>query len=228
MTLHELIAQYRAEHELSQRQFASLCSLSNGYISLLEKGGINPKTGEPFEITLQSLKKLAVGMGISLSDLIAAADDMPILLSEESGDEIVADLPDGLLPFPDTKKIPRLGQIACGAPILAEQNIEAYDNVPENIHCDFTLACKGDSMINARIFDGDIVCIRRQPDVENGEIAAVVVGAEEATLKRVKRYEDRLILEPENPMYKPQVFWEEEMNDVRILGKATHCISTVR
>lgn len=116
----------------------------------------------------------------------------------------------------------------CNPLLLAQQNIEGYDNVPEYVRCDFTLVCRGDSMINARIFDGDIVCIREQPEVENGEIAAVLIDSEEATLKRVKLYEDHIVLEPENPMYKPMVFWGEEMNTVRILGKATHFISALK
>lgn len=83
-------------------------------------------------------------------------------------------------------------------------------------------------MINARIYDGDIVCIKVQPEVENGEIAAVLVGDDEATLKRVHYFPDHIVLEPENPMYKPLVFWDEDMNDIRIIGKATHFISAVR
>lgn len=83
-------------------------------------------------------------------------------------------------------------------------------------------------MIGARIFDGDVVCIRSQPDVESGEIAAVQVGDDEATLKRVKKFPDHIILEPENPNYRPMSFWDDEMSKVRILGKATHFISEVR
>lgn len=133
-----------------------------------------------------------------------------------------------ITPMPKTYSVPRLGVIACGEPILAEQNIECYDAVPDYIKCDFTLVCKGDSMINARIFDGDIVCVKQQSIVESGAIAAVLIGDDEATLKRVHLYEDHIVLEPENPMYKPLVFWGEDMNNVRILGKATHFISVVR
>lgn len=139
-----------------------------------------------------------------------------------------AGLPSNVQPMPTLQKVPRIGTIACGYPLLAQQNIEGYDAVPEYVRCDFTLVCRGDSMINARIFDGDIVCIREQPEVENGEIAAVLIDSEEATLKRVKLYEDHIVLEPENPMYKPMVFWGEEMNNVRILGKATHFISALK
>lgn len=136
-------------------------------------------------------------------------------------------LPDNILPMPGVKRVPRLGMIACGEPITAEENIEGYDQVPEWVQCDFSLTCRGDSMINARIFDGDIVCIRRQNTVENGEIAAVLID-NEATLKRVRLFDDHIVLEPENPTFRPIVYWGEEMSSVRILGKATHFISSVR
>ena len=132
-----------------------------------------------------------------------------------------------ILPMPEMRKIPLLGTIACGTPVLAEEHIEGQVDIPVNIHADFALTCKGDSMINARIFDGDIVYIRQQDTVENGEIAAVLIETE-ATLKRVRLFDDHISLEPENPMYKPIVFWNEEMNEVRILGKAVAFTSTVR
>lgn len=122
-------------------------------------------------------------------------------------------------PIPKTYKRPRLGTIACGEPILAEENIEAYDDIPDNIKCDFTLICKGDSMINARINDGDIVYIKQQSQVDNGEIAAVLID-NEATLKRVYIYEDKVVLQPENTKYPPFVYTKEDMNNIRILGKA--------
>ena len=130
--------------------------------------------------------------------------------------------------MPSTYKAPRLGRIACGDPILAEENIETYDDVPSYIKCDFTLVCRGDSMINARIYDGDIVCIKAGAEIKSGDIAAVLVDGDEATLKRVRLFDDHIILEPENPNYRPLSFWEEEMNRVRLIGKATHFISTVR
>ena len=125
----------------------------------------------------------------------------------------------GLQPMPRFREIPILGTIACGAPILAQEHIEGYTTIPQDIHADFALVCKGDSMVGARIFDGDVVYIRQQETVENGEIAAVLVDGE-ATLKRVRHFGDRISLEPENPMYRPLIFWGEEMNQVQILGKA--------
>ena len=135
--------------------------------------------------------------------------------------------PANIIPMPEMRKIPLLGSIACGAPILAEEHIEGHVDIPANIHADFALTCKGDSMINARIFDGDTVYIRQQEEVLNGEIAAVLIDGE-ATLKRVRLFDDHIALEPENPMYKPLVYWNEEMNNVRILGKAVAFTSTVR
>lgn len=215
MKLGDLIREYRDSHELSQRQFANQCGLSNGYISILEKG-VNPSTGKPVTPTLPQLKKLADGMSMTLSELFEQTDDMPI------------DLGANIMPMPQMRKIPLLGTIACGAPILADEHIEDYVDIPKNIHADFALTCKGDSMINARIFDGDIVYIRQQDTVENGDIAAVLNDDGEATLKRIKIYTDHIVLEPENPMYKPLVYWGEEMNTVRILGKAVAFTSTVR
>ncbi len=132
-----------------------------------------------------------------------------------------------LEPLPATQKLPLLGNIACGDPILAEENIEDYVEVPENVHADFVLRCKGDSMVNARIYDGDIVFIRKQPNVENGEIAAVLID-DEATLKRVYKKPGRLILQPENPDYEPFIYVKDEINDICILGKAVAFLSTIR
>lgn len=94
---------------------------------------------------------------------------------------------------PRRNTIPLLGTIACGIPILADENIECYIDTPEPVKADFALRCKGDSMINSRIFDGDIVYIRQQETVENGEIAAVLIGTE-ATLKKVYVYPNRIEL----------------------------------
>lgn len=130
-------------------------------------------------------------------------------------------------PLPKMHKIPLIGTIACGEPLLAVENIEGEVDVPEHIRADFALRCKGGSMINARIFDGDIVYIRQQPTVENGQIAAVLIG-DEATLKRVRLFDDHISLEPENPMYRPIVYWNGDMASIRILGLAVAFTSTVR
>lgn len=130
-----------------------------------------------------------------------------------------ATIPPGFIPMPKMVKVPLVGSIACGTPILAQQNIEKIVDVPENIRCDFSLTCHGDSMEGAGIHDRDVVYIRIQPEVENGEIAAVRIG-EEATLKRVYYQNGTLTLMPANAAYAPMVYTGPELNDVQIEGKA--------
>ena len=135
-------------------------------------------------------------------------------------------LPSNILPLPCTRKIPLLGDIACGEPIFAEENYDGEVAVPDNIHADFALRCKGDSMIGARIRDGDLVFVRQQEDVDNGEIAAVLIE-DEATLKRVYKYPDKLVLTPENPKYEPLVYTGYELENVRIIGRAVAFLSAI-
>lgn len=111
--------------------------------------------------------------------------------------------------------IPLLGTIAAGSPILAEQNIEDYFNLDKKIKADFCLRIQGDSMINVNILDGDIVFIKKQEELEDGEIGAVLVE-DSATLKRFYRENGSVILQAENPLYKPLVI---SKGNVIILGK---------
>ena len=134
----------------------------------------------------------------------------------------------GFLPPPNTVKKPRLGRISCGIPIDSAENFDGYDDVPDHIQCDFTLICEGDSMIGARIHDGDLVYIKQQTDVENGQIAAVLVDGEGKLLKRVYKNSDRLTLAAENPAYPPLIFVREEMEKVMIIGKAVGFTSLIR
>lgn len=136
--------------------------------------------------------------------------------------------PINIIPLPKTYKVPLLGTIACGNPILAEENISDLIPVPDCIkNADFALRCQGDSMNGARIFDGDIVYIRQQPDVDDGDIAAVLID-DEATLKRVYKMPGRLQLRAENPAF-PAINLEGDcLETVRILGKAVAFTSTVR
>lgn len=118
-------------------------------------------------------------------------------------------------------KLPIVGAISCGNGVIAYEDIEGYEEVPRswlNGGEYFFLRAKGDSMINARIMNGDLLLIRRQSDVENGEIAAVLIDGE-AVLKRVYKTNDTIILQSENPMYKPIILNKNDMKDVRIIGK---------
>ena len=126
------------------------------------------------------------------------------------------------------KRYPMLGAIACGEPIFAEEDKEHCIMADMDIEADFCLTAKGDSMINARINDGDVVFIKEMPIVDNGEIAAVIIG-NEATLKRVYYYKEqnKLVLNPENPKYEPLVYVNDELNEIRILGKAVYFMSAL-
>jgi len=117
------------------------------------------------------------------------------------------------------KKYPLEGEIACGEPIYANREYETYVEASADIDADFCLKAKGDSMINARIFDGDVVFIKSQPDVENGEIAAIRIG-DEVTLKRVYKYLNRIELRAENPLYSPLNYEGTDLDQIQILGKA--------
>ena len=134
----------------------------------------------------------------------------------------------GLEPPIKIKKIPILGDIACGKPIYADETRESFAMTNGTLDADFCLRAHGDSMIGARIFDGDIVFIRSQNSVDNGEIAAVIIN-DEATLKRVYFYpeEEKLILSPENPRYAPLVYLGMELEDIKILGKAVAFQSSI-
>lgn len=131
----------------------------------------------------------------------------------------------GIYPV-EVQKIPLLGNIAFGEPIYAEEKHESYIMAGADIKADFCLICQGDSMTGAGIRSGDVVFVKKQSIVNNGEIAVVLVG-EEATLKRVYYYPEKskLILNPENPRYEPLVYMKEELDDIRILGKAVAYMS---
>lgn len=119
-------------------------------------------------------------------------------------------------------KVPILGTIAAGTPIFAYENILGYENIDEKEGIDFCLKVKGTSMIGARIFDGDVVFIHKQSDVDDGEIAAVIIDGQEATLKRVFRKNGQLILHAENPTFPDMVFSAKDKKDIKILGKAKY------
>ena len=133
----------------------------------------------------------------------------------------------GLTQTTHAHRVPRIGTIACGRPIFAQENIECYDMIPTWIHCDFSLTCKGDSMIGAGIQDGSIVFIKQQEVVEQGQIAAVLIDGE-ATLKRVRYINGGIALWPENPQYEPMIYMGRQAKAVRILGLATYCISEIK
>lgn len=222
MTLGDLIQQHRQKHGLSQRQFAIAANLSNGYISMLEKG-VNPNTAQPIMPTLPVLKKIADGMGTTVEEIFSKVDDMPVSLMIDEP----RPLPSNITPLPKMREWPVLGATACGKPLHRELLDETV-LAPDDIKADMVFRCVGDSMINARIFDGDAVFIRAQPEVENGQIAVVRI-ADEYTLKRIYIHEDYVELRAENPTYKAIVLRGEDLraDNFEIVGLAVAFLSSL-
>lgn len=205
MKYHDNIKKRRKELNLTQEELASAVGYtSKSTISRIEKGDID----------------------LSQSMLVAFANALHTTTAELLGDDTNdnqnnnASLPSNVLPIVK-KKFPLLGSIACGEPIFADEDFEGYVEAGANIDADFCLRANGDSMIGARIHDGDIVFIKQQPLVENGQIAAVLID-DEATLKRF--YYDKanqiIQLMAENPAYPPIIKMQTDLESIRILGRA--------
>jgi len=203
---------YRAKSGYSLQDLAEKTGMSKSTLQRYETGFIK-------NIPLSKLKVLSEAIGCSPDELVGTDLDKSVDGSLKF---------DNILPI-NIKKIPLLGEIACGEPIIADNAIESYVAVGTELKADFAIKAKGDSMIGARIYDGDIVFIREQPEVENGEIAAVIIE-DEATLKRVYYYpqSQKLALNAENPRYEPMIYVGEELDHIKILGKAIAFQSDVK
>lgn len=205
--LSSVLRRRRKELGLTLLQIAEEMNVSEATVQRWESGNIKMLRHE-------RIAKLAQVLKVAPSSLMG-------------WEEVQPELPSNVIPLPQMKKVPLVGQIACGTPILAEQNITDYIDLPAHISADYALTCKGESMINIGIEDGDIVYIRQQKEVENGQVAAVMVGDDEATLKRFY-YEDGIVqLIAENSAIPPKVFVGEAINQVRVIGRAmayTHII----
>lgn len=194
----------RKERGKTQKQIAKLLGISQQSYSAYENGVSQPPR--------DALIKLAEYYQVS-TDYLLDRTNLPTSTPRQVTFSNV---------FPvEKRKIPFLGKIACGEPIFAEEEKVVYVEALSDLHVDFCLQTKGDSMINARIKDGDIVFIRSQPEVNNGEIAAVAIG-DTATLKRVYYYPEKnqITLQAENPAFPPLTYVGAKLEEIRILGKA--------
>ncbi len=192
----------RLAKSMTQEQLAKALNMSKSAISMYENGRRSPD--------LETAEAIADFFNVNMDDLVSR--------DELRGSLNLASL--GLLPLPKTVRVPRLGVISCGEPIMSEENFDGFDEAPAHINCDFTLLAEGDSMIGARIKDGDIVYIKQQPVVENGQIAAVLVDGCDKLLKRIYITDSSIVLQAENPAYPPLAFVGEEINRIRIIGRA--------
>ncbi|MBQ8908395.1 MAG: helix-turn-helix domain-containing protein [Clostridia bacterium] len=203
MSVGKNIEKYRRARGLSMEELGRMLGVSRQTVFRYENGKIE-------NIPHERLEKIATALQVTPSQLYGwdeAFGIQPIL----------------------RRRVPMIGEIACGKPIYAEESFGEYAVAEGIANADFCLRARGDSMTGARIFDGDVVFIHAQSTLENGEIGAVIIG-DEATLKRVYYYPDKqkLILLPENPAYEPLVYIGEDLEQVHILGKAVAFQSTVR
>lgn len=212
MTLGNIVNQYRADNNLSMDEFAKRCSLSKGYISMIENG-INPRNSKPIAPTLPSIMKIASAMNIELDELLKMMD---------SGQKVTLVSPKK----PEKKKgvvINVLGRVAAGLPIEAIEDIIDTEEITEEMAAKgdfFGLKIHGHSM-EPRMVEGDIVIVMKQDTAETGDIVIATVNGADATCKRLKRYRDGIELIPLNPSYDPLFFTNEEIENkpVRIIGK---------
>lgn len=216
--LYQNIKRLREENGLSQEALAKLTGYTDrSSITKIEKGQI--------DLQQSKIELFAKALGTTSRELVGWDDADETNISAKNMRDIT-----NIFPI-ELKKFPLLGEIACGQPIFTNEDRESYILSGTDINADFCLKAKGDSMINARIHDGDVVFIQKQDMVENGEIAAVVVnGDSEATLKRFYYYREKamLILKPENPSYEDQIYSGEELEQVHVLGKAIAFQSDVK
>ena len=205
-TFKERLKALRTEKGWSQQRLADELEISKSSVNMYERGEREP--------SFETMEAIADIFNVDMDYLYGRTDVKianPITPAKPT-------IPPGFLPMPEMVQVPLVGRIACGTPILAEQNIECEVCVPSRWRATFSLVCKGDSM-EPKIHDGDLVAIRKQPEVENGEIAAVRIG-EEATLKRVFRHENMLELRAENPSFPSIILVGADMETVMIEGKA--------
>ena len=202
MSIAENIKRIRAEHGLSQAELGKIAGVSDKAVSTWELGLKTPRMG--------AVEKMANYFGITKSAIV---DDAPMTSLQKPV------VPPGFMPMPEMVQVPLIGSIACGTPITAEQNIKSYVGVPAAWRADFALECHGDSMATT-ICDGDVVCIRSQPEVEQGQIAAVRIG-EEATLKHCYYQNGVVQLIADNPsVCPPMVYTGSDLDEIEVEGLA--------
>jgi len=218
MTISERLKFLRKQRKITQEELAKNINVERSSVGKYETG-----TTPSMEI----LVRISNYFGVSIDFLLGKSQEQTV--KEPYIEHDIFAIP-GIEPI-KKKRLPVLGSVACGEPIFADEEFQGYISCNDDINADFCLLAKGDSMINAGIKDGSIVFVKKQPTVDNGQIAVVLIE-DEATLKRV--YFDsenkRLILNPCNDAYSPIIIDNEQLQSgqVRILGKAVSCQFKVR
>ena len=218
MKTSEIIKLERKAAGLTQEELASMLGIQGSAVAKYENGRVD-------NIKRSVLEKMAKIFDCSPAYLMGFTESRKEEDKKTSSDP----LPHPSLLQVHKRKIPLLGEIACGEPIIINPEYETFTTVSDSVHADFALIADGDSMINAGIRSGSLVFIRKQEAVDNGEIAAVAIG-DEVTLKRVYYYPDQnqLILNPENPAFPPMIYSGSELEEIHILGRAVACQIVLR
>ncbi len=206
-TFAERLRSLRQEKGWSQQRLAEELKLSKSSVNMYERGEREPG--------FETMEALADLFHVDMNYLYGRTENR----FAQPAPAAAGRIPQGFSPLPEMVQVPLIGSIACGTPITAEQNIKSYIGIPAAWHADFALECHGDSMAPT-ICDGDVVCIRRQPAVEQGQIAAVRIG-EEATLKHFYRQGNVVSLIADNPaVCPPMVFADQQLEEMVIEGLA--------
>ena len=205
MDVKGIIKKRRIEMQLTLKDVAEKVGVNEGTVSRWESGEIE-------NMRRDKIVALAKALNISPAVIMGWDESIP--------------------PYPNihpitTKRFPVLGSVSCGEPKFMDEEIDVSVDASEEIKADFVLRAKGDSMTGARINDGDLVFVRKQDTVENGEIAVVAID-DEATLKRFYKYDELIVLRAENPAYKDQEYRPEQAREIRVLGKAVSFQSVVK
>lgn len=215
MELRKIISNYREENRISQREFARRCGLSNSLISILEMEK-NPQTGKRMAPDLETYKKLAEGMGIRVHDLFEMIGDSELVNIGGFPSKDDDFLPSNVVRITESNvtKIPLIGSVAAGQPILADESYDVFVDSP--VKADYALRVTGNSM-EPTYYSDDILYIRQTPDVPDGKIAIVLID-DEACVKHVYHIPNGVMLTSDNPAYQPMTFTWPEHDTIRVLG----------
>ena len=207
MELKEILTNYRKENDLSQREFARRCGLSNSLISILEMGK-NPQTKKKMAPDLDTYRKLANAMGISVQKLFEMLGN---------SERVDISMPREVIPIDQLHRqsVRLIGAVAAGEPILADEEYDIYIDAPAK--ADYALRVQGDSM-EPTYLDGDVIYIHQQDDVDDGTVG-VVLCEDSACLKHIYHIDNGLQLVSDNPKYPPMIKTWPEYDPIRILGK---------
>lgn len=210
MYIGEIIKNYRSKNKLSQRAFAARTSLSPSYINTLEKI-YNPKTGKPYSVTTDVAMELSKAMFINIEDLLNMLDKTQEFIVNNNNK--LDNFGNPVVP------IPILGTVKAGYDYLAQENwigtIDVETSLVGNGKDFFALKVHGNSMSPVLIED-DIVIIRKQNDFENGDIVVAIINGDEATIKKGKKSDSSILLQPLNTAYEPLIFTYDEMKTIPV------------